>query len=85
MDKVFKTCFVLIYTIGLLFLILLDIRWGKKDPIPKPGLREEGRTCVNLECILREKNVVLKSLDKSWEIISSKRLFPDWDRASSKK
>ncbi|TGK17310.1 hypothetical protein EHO61_12955 [Leptospira fluminis] len=85
MDKIFKTCFVVLYAIALLFLIVLDIRWGKKETLPRPTFGPEGKSCVTLECILREKNMVFGSLDRSWKLISSKRLYPDWDRTSSKK
>ncbi|TGK05358.1 hypothetical protein EHQ53_17120 [Leptospira langatensis] len=85
MDKFFKTCFLLIYIFGIVFLIILDQRWGKKTPIPRPSFGEEGRNCQSLECILREKNLVLGALDRSWNQIRDKRLFPDWESNSSKK
>ncbi|PJZ76648.1 hypothetical protein CH365_11485 [Leptospira neocaledonica] len=85
MDKLFKTAFLLIYTVGLIFLIVLQERWGKKDVPPRPVIAEAGRNCQYLECILREKNLVLGALDKSWKLIGSKRLFPDWDDNSLKK
>lgn len=66
----------MIYTVGLIFLIVLQERWGKKDFPPRPVITEVSR-CQYLECILREKNLVLGALDKSWKLIGSKRLFPD--------
>ncbi|PJZ24981.1 hypothetical protein CH352_10420 [Leptospira hartskeerlii] len=77
MDKLFKTAFLLIYTLGLVFLIVLQERWGKKDSVPRPAIAEASRKCQYLECILREKNLVLGALDKSWKQIGTKRLFPD--------
>lgn len=85
MDKLFKTAFLLIYTVGLIFLIILQERWGKKDLVPaRPVIAEASRNCQYLECILREKNLVLGALDKSWKLIGSKRMFPDWDDVPKK-
>ncbi|TGL61638.1 hypothetical protein [Leptospira sarikeiensis] len=85
MDKVFKTSFLLIYLFGLVFLVILQERWGKKDVPARPVFADNSRNCQYLECILREKNLVLGALDKSWNLIRDKRLFPDWDDHSPKK
>ncbi|TGL46580.1 hypothetical protein EHQ61_17710 [Leptospira wolffii] len=85
MNKFFKTCFLLLYIVGLVFGLVLDQRWGKKDPPPRIAFREDSRSCQTLECILREKNLVLGALDKSWNTIREKRLFPDWENQSSQK
>lgn len=82
LNKLFKTCFLLLYILGLVFGLVLDQRWGRKDLPQRPTIRTEARSCQTLECILREKNLVLGALDKSWNSIREKRLFPDWAKNS---
>ncbi|PJZ70223.1 hypothetical protein CH373_12610 [Leptospira perolatii] len=80
MDKFFKTCFLLLYAIGLVFAIVLEQRWGKKDLPQKPVFGAESKTCGTVDCILREKIVVFRSLDASWKIAIRKGLLPAWGK-----
>ncbi|MBM9577250.1 hypothetical protein JWG45_08810 [Leptospira sp. 201903070] len=77
MENLIKTVLFLFYFSTLLFLVILDIRWDQKNPVPIPVRteREEGGKRSILVSMLENKKMVFQELEISWENSKKKNVF----------